>query len=76
MIAVSHVPMVHPGDDLGALLIDAVARQSLEPMDSDILVVAQKIVSKAEARYVDLHQVTPSCRALEIACLQSRHSLE
>ena len=72
LIAVAHVPMVRPGDDLGALLIDAAARQNLAPHDGDILVVAQKIVSKAEARYVDLGQVTPSRRALELAELTDK----
>ena len=72
LIAVSHVPLVRPGDDLDALLIDAAARQNLAPRNGDILVVAQKIVSKAEARYVDLGQVTPSRRALELAELTDK----
>jgi len=72
LVAVSHVPMVRPGDDLGTLLIDAAAQQNLAPLDGDILVVAQKIVSKAEARYVDLGRVTPSRRALELAELTDK----
>jgi len=64
--------MVRPGDDLGALLIDAAARQSLALHDGDIAVVAQKIVSKAEARYVNLGEVTPSRRALELAELTDK----
>ena len=72
LIGLSHVPMVQPGDDLGALLIDAMAQQKLVSQDKDILVVAQKIVSKAEGRYVDLQQVSPSSRALELAGLTGK----
>lgn len=42
------IPEVRPGDDLGALIADAAASQSLA--DGDVLVVAQKVVSKAEGR--------------------------
>ena len=53
------IPMVRPGDDLAALLIAACERSALAPADGDVLVVAQKIVSKAEGRYVDLADVQP-----------------
>jgi coenzyme F420-0:L-glutamate ligase/coenzyme F420-1:gamma-L-glutamate ligase len=64
--------MVQPGDDLGTLLINAMAQQSLSLQDHDIVVVAQKVVSKAEGRYVDLQQVAPSTRALELAELSGK----
>jgi coenzyme F420-0:L-glutamate ligase/coenzyme F420-1:gamma-L-glutamate ligase len=72
LTGVSHVPMVRPGDDLGTLLIDAMAQQGLALQDHDIVVVAQKVVSKAEGRYVDLRQITPSVRALELAELSGK----
>jgi coenzyme F420-0:L-glutamate ligase/coenzyme F420-1:gamma-L-glutamate ligase len=60
------IPEVEEGDDLVALLADAAARAGgLE--DGDVLVVAQKIVSKAEGRIVRLEDVEPSARAHEIA---------
>jgi coenzyme F420-0:L-glutamate ligase/coenzyme F420-1:gamma-L-glutamate ligase len=60
------IPEVEEGDDLVALLADAAARaEGLE--DGDVLVVAQKIVSKAEGRIVRLEDVEPSARAHEIA---------
>jgi len=43
-------PMVRPGDDLAALLIAACEQSGLAPADGDVVVVAQKIVSKAEGR--------------------------
>ena len=64
---VPRFPMVRPGDDLAALLIAACEQGALAPADGDVVVVAQKIVSKAEGRYVDLAQVRPSARAESLA---------
>jgi coenzyme F420-0:L-glutamate ligase/coenzyme F420-1:gamma-L-glutamate ligase len=61
------LPMVRPGDDLAGLLIRACGQAALEPTDNDVFVIAQKIVSKAEGRYVDLVKVTPSPRARRLA---------
>src|SRR6266704_4099090 len=61
------IPMVRPGDDLAGLLIAACERNALAPADGDVLVVAQKIVSKAEGRYVDLAKIQPSPRAAALA---------
>ena len=66
IIPLTGLPLVQPGDDLGHLLGDAIERAG-GLRDRDVLVVAQKIVSKAEGRYVDLDQVTPSPRALAVA---------
>jgi coenzyme F420-0:L-glutamate ligase / coenzyme F420-1:gamma-L-glutamate ligase len=60
------IPEIEEGDDLGALLADAAARAGgLE--DADVLVVAQKAVSKAEGRVVRLDELEPSALALELA---------
>jgi coenzyme F420-0:L-glutamate ligase/coenzyme F420-1:gamma-L-glutamate ligase len=61
------IPLVRPGDDLAALIITACERSALAPGAGDVVVVAQKIVSKAEGRYLDLAQVTPSARASSLA---------
>jgi coenzyme F420-0:L-glutamate ligase/coenzyme F420-1:gamma-L-glutamate ligase len=61
------IPMIRPGDDLAGLLIAACESHALVPADGDIVVVAQKIVSKAEGRYVDLATVEPSRRAETLA---------
>jgi coenzyme F420-0:L-glutamate ligase/coenzyme F420-1:gamma-L-glutamate ligase len=65
--AVPGIPLVEPGDELGAILINGLVRAGIEPRDRDVLVVAQKVVSKSEGRYVDLAGVTPSARARELA---------
>jgi coenzyme F420-0:L-glutamate ligase / coenzyme F420-1:gamma-L-glutamate ligase len=67
LTSVPGIPLVRPGDDLAALLIAACEQNALVPADDDILVVAQKIVSKAEGRYVDLAKVRPSARAAALA---------
>jgi coenzyme F420-0:L-glutamate ligase / coenzyme F420-1:gamma-L-glutamate ligase len=67
LTSVPGIPMVRPGDDLAALLIAACEQNALAPADGDILVVAQKIVSKAEGRYVDLAKVRPSAHAVALA---------
>jgi coenzyme F420-0:L-glutamate ligase/coenzyme F420-1:gamma-L-glutamate ligase len=61
------IPLVRPGDDLAALIITACERSALAPADGDVVVVAQKIVSKAEGRYLDLAEVRPSARAASLA---------
>jgi coenzyme F420-0:L-glutamate ligase / coenzyme F420-1:gamma-L-glutamate ligase len=59
---VTGLPEVAPGDDLAGLLAERA-----ELRDGDILVVAQKVVSKAEGRLRDMREITPSDQALEIA---------
>ncbi|MGE5270193.1 MAG: coenzyme F420-0:L-glutamate ligase [Thiohalocapsa sp.] len=61
------VPLVREGDDLAAIALAAYAAAGLEPADRDVLVVAQKIVSKAEGRMVDVSRVEPSPQAEALA---------
>jgi coenzyme F420-0:L-glutamate ligase/coenzyme F420-1:gamma-L-glutamate ligase len=67
IIAVAGMPEIRPGDDLAALILEAARGQGADVEDGDVLVVTQKIVSKAEGRLVDLRQVEPSPRARELA---------
>jgi coenzyme F420-0:L-glutamate ligase/coenzyme F420-1:gamma-L-glutamate ligase len=64
---ITGIPMLQPGDDLAALTFDAIDRNGLELGDGDILVVCQKVVSKAEGRLVDVRTITPSPFAEQIA---------
>jgi coenzyme F420-0:L-glutamate ligase/coenzyme F420-1:gamma-L-glutamate ligase len=65
--ALPGLPEVLPGMDLARLLCDAAAGAGLAFADGDVLVVAQKVVSKAEGRFVDLRDVVPSAEALGLA---------
>jgi coenzyme F420-0:L-glutamate ligase / coenzyme F420-1:gamma-L-glutamate ligase len=67
LMALPGLPMVRPGDDLAGLILAGVAAAGLRLADGDILVVAQKIVSKAENRYAEVAAVTPSPAAVELA---------
>mgnify|MGYP001184069917 FL=1 len=65
--AIPEMPLITPGDDLAAIIIDALDSSKFDVSDGDILVIAQKIVSKSENRYVDLATVTPSPQTRELA---------
>ncbi|MGB3272660.1 MAG: coenzyme F420-0:L-glutamate ligase [Xanthobacteraceae bacterium] len=65
--ALPGLPLVEPGDDLVAMIVEGARRAGLAVAAGDVFVIAQKIVSKAENRYVDLADVTPSAQALELA---------
>jgi len=61
------IPLLKPGDDLAAIIIAAISKAGLVPGDGDIVVVAQKAVSKAQGRAVDLATITPSWHARQVA---------
>jgi coenzyme F420-0:L-glutamate ligase / coenzyme F420-1:gamma-L-glutamate ligase len=67
VIALEGLPLVRPGDDLVELIASALARNDVMPRAGDVLVVAQKIVSKAEGRVVDLATIEPSPKAITLA---------
>jgi coenzyme F420-0:L-glutamate ligase/coenzyme F420-1:gamma-L-glutamate ligase len=69
VIALRGILEVQPGDDLPALLIEALGATSgaLPLLDDDVLVVTQKVVSKAEGAIVDLTKVTPRPEVVEFA---------
>jgi coenzyme F420-0:L-glutamate ligase/coenzyme F420-1:gamma-L-glutamate ligase len=60
------LPLIRPGDDLPEIILGALPPSGLSLQDGDILVLAQKIVSKSEGRLVDLAVVQPSARALQL----------
>lgn len=67
LIALERVPLVKAGDDLAAMALDALEPMQLSLRNGDVLVFAQKIVSKSENRLVRLNDVSPSPRAVELA---------
>lgn len=67
LAAVPGIPNIGLQDDLTGILAAAMTRARMAPAARDILVVAQKIVSKAEGRTVNLNQVTPSAQARVLA---------
>jgi coenzyme F420-0:L-glutamate ligase/coenzyme F420-1:gamma-L-glutamate ligase len=67
IIALKGVPLVHPGDDLVEIIINALTLSNQCLKNDDVLVIAQKIISKAEGRIIALGTVTPSERAKKLA---------
>jgi coenzyme F420-0:L-glutamate ligase/coenzyme F420-1:gamma-L-glutamate ligase len=63
LTTINQIPLIKTGDDLGEIIAVAVHNQGISPKDGDIFVLAQKIVSKAEGRMVNLTAVTPSKEA-------------
>ncbi len=65
--ALPGVPEIEPGCDLAGVLLDAAALAGIDFADRDVLVVAQKVVSKAEGRYLDLLGLQPGTEAVGLA---------
>ena len=70
--ALPGIPMVQPGDDLAALIEAALTRAGLTLEPGDVLVLAQKIVSKTEGRIIDIADVTASPEAFELAAITQK----
>ncbi|HEX9868191.1 MAG TPA: coenzyme F420-0:L-glutamate ligase [Candidatus Tectomicrobia bacterium] len=72
IIGLQGVPDVTPGIDLAQVIVEAAQAQGFAFSSGDILIVTQKIVSKAEGQLVDLQTVTPSPFALQVAKVQDK----
>ncbi|GIK58496.1 MAG: coenzyme F420-0:L-glutamate ligase [Chloroflexi bacterium] len=66
-MSIPHIPHVQPGDNLAELLLTALQQANIELQNGDVLAIAQKIVSKAEGRLVNLGTVTPGAQAQIVA---------
>ena len=62
-----NIPLIRQGDSLADILVDSIRNSTIQLENNDILVIAQKIVSKSEGRMVNLATVTPSEKAIELA---------
>ncbi len=67
LTALPGIPLIHPGDDLAEIALQGLRRAGLRLDEGDILVFAQKIVSKAENRLVNLVDIVPSAEACQLA---------
>jgi coenzyme F420-0:L-glutamate ligase/coenzyme F420-1:gamma-L-glutamate ligase len=65
--SIENLPLIEPGDDLVEIMISTLAKNGSSIKDGDILVIAQKIVSKSENRYLTLNNIIPSKEARELA---------
>jgi coenzyme F420-0:L-glutamate ligase/coenzyme F420-1:gamma-L-glutamate ligase len=67
ILPIHHIPEIRPGDNLPRILLTAVKKSKLTFRQNDILVLAQKIISKSENRLIDPTTITPSQRSIDIA---------
>lgn len=67
LTAIEGIPLIEPGDNLVEIILEGIHQSDEDILDKDILIIAQKIISKTENRYVELHSVTPSKEAEELA---------
>jgi len=67
LLPLPHSPEIRPGDDLPRILLAAAKKSTIAFQQNDILVLAQKIISKSENRLIDLNTITPSKRAIDLA---------
>ena len=67
LTALPHIPLIRQGDNLADIIVGSLQENGILLEENDILVLAQKIVSKAEGRTTNLANVSPSARALELA---------
>ena len=66
LIGLEGIGEIRLGDSVGRLICEACLRAQIEIADDDVLVVAQKVISKSEGRIVSLEAVTPSSRARDL----------
>jgi coenzyme F420-0:L-glutamate ligase/coenzyme F420-1:gamma-L-glutamate ligase len=67
LTALPDIPLIQQGDDLAEIILQSLKKAQIELQDGDVLVLAQKIVSKAEGRRVNLADVVPSAEAISLA---------
>jgi coenzyme F420-0:L-glutamate ligase/coenzyme F420-1:gamma-L-glutamate ligase len=70
--ALPEIPLVQPGDDIRAIIRAGLVRAEIALQDGDVIVIAQKIISKSENRYVDLEELVPSLKAKELAAVTGK----
>ncbi|MDB9747627.1 coenzyme F420-0:L-glutamate ligase [Gammaproteobacteria bacterium] len=66
LIALKKFPLIEPGDHLNEIILKSISDNNLLLEDGDILIIAQKIISKAENRYINLDDVIPSQSAIDL----------
>jgi len=67
LIALEDIPLINQGDNLVEIILKALKKNKVSLNDGDILVIAQKIISKSEGRYAFLNEISPSQEAKDLA---------
>ena len=67
IIPVLGIPLIKKGDNVGQILLECLEKNHISVQDLDVIVIAQTIISKAEGNIVDLREIQPSPKAVELA---------
>ena len=67
LIALEEIPLINEGDNLVEVILIALEKNNISLNNGDILVIAQKIISKSEGRYAFLNEIKPSQEANELS---------
>ena len=65
--ALLNFPLIEPGDDLNSIIFDLILKNKVDISDGDVFIIAQKIISKSEDRYVNLQSLSLSSEALRLS---------
>jgi coenzyme F420-0:L-glutamate ligase/coenzyme F420-1:gamma-L-glutamate ligase len=72
LLSLFHIPEIRPGDNLPRILLAAAKKSKLAFQQNDILVLAQKIISKSENRLIDLTTITPTQRSIDLSTISNK----
>ena len=67
LTAIQNIPEINPGDEVASIINECIEAQGCSLENNDVVVIAQKIISKSEDRFVDLKTVKPSDEALQLS---------
>jgi coenzyme F420-0:L-glutamate ligase/coenzyme F420-1:gamma-L-glutamate ligase len=67
IIGLTNIPLIKKGDDIAEIIIENIRKEKIIIEEGDVIVISQKIVSKAEGRIVNLRKIKPSKKAIKIA---------
>ena len=67
LLALQNFPLIEPGDDLNSIISDLILKNKLDISDGDVFIIAQKIISKAEDRYLNLSSLSLSSEAVRLS---------
>ena len=70
--ALEKFPLINPGDNLSSIILDSIKDNDITIDDGDVIILAQKIISKSENRFKNLSEIIPSEKAIKLGKSLSR----
>jgi len=73
LTALTNIPFIEPGDNLVEIICNNLEENNQDVHENDVFVIAQKIISKSEDRYIDINKIEISREAQDLATKLKRH---